>query len=223
LSRLRTPEWQRTKKRVKESVAAIAQELLDLYAGRQVAAGFAFSADSLWQQELEASFPYMETPDQIEAIMTVKEDMEKAKPMDRLICGDVGYGKTEIALRAAFKAVMDNKQVAILVPTTVLAQQHFLTFTERLQTFPLRVEMLSRFCPPEKEREILEGLANGTVDMCIGTHRLLQRDVTFKDLGLAIIDEEQQFGVAQKEKLKRIRREVDTLALSATPIPRTLR
>jgi transcription-repair coupling factor (superfamily II helicase) len=164
----------------------------------------------------------METADQIEAIMTVKEDMEKAKPMDRLICGDVGYGKTEIALRAAFKAVMNNKQVAILVPTTVLAQQHFLTFTERLQTFPLRVEMLSRFCPPEKEREILEGLANGTVDICIGTHRLLQRDVTFKDLGLAIIDEEQQFGVVQKEKLKQIRREVDTLALSATPIPRTL-
>jgi transcription-repair coupling factor (superfamily II helicase) len=222
LSRLRTPEWQRTKSRVKESVAEIAQELLDLYAGRQVVPGFAFSADSLWQQELEASFPYMETPDQIEAIMTVKEDMEKAKPMDRLICGDVGYGKTEIALRAAFKAVMDNKQVAILVPTTVLAQQHFLTFTERLQTFPLRVEMLSRFCPPEKEREILEGLANGTVDICIGTHRLLQKDVTFKDLGLAVIDEEQQFGVAQKEKLKRIRREVDTLALSATPIPRTL-
>jgi transcription-repair coupling factor (superfamily II helicase) len=222
LSRLRTPEWQRTKNRVKESVAEIAQELLDLYAGRQVAPGFAFSADSLWQQELEASFPYMETPDQIEAIITVKEDMEKAKPMDRLICGDVGYGKTEIALRAAFKAVMNNKQVAILVPTTVLAQQHFLTFTERLQTFPLRAEMLSRFCPPEREREILEGLANGTVDICIGTHRLLQKDVAFKDLGLAIIDEEQQFGVVQKEKLKRIRKEVDTLALSATPIPRTL-
>jgi len=222
LSRLRTPEWQRTKNRVKESVAEIAQELLDLYAGRQVAPGFAFSADSLWQQELEASFPYMETPDQIEAIMTVKEDMEKAKPMDRLICGDVGYGKTEIALRAAFKAVMNNKQVAILVPTTVLAQQHFLTFSERLQTFPLRVEMLSRFCPPEKEREILAGLANGTVDMCIGTHRLLQKDVAFKDLGLAIIDEEQQFGVVQKEKLKQIRKELDTLALSATPIPRTL-
>jgi transcription-repair coupling factor (superfamily II helicase) len=142
--------------------------------------------------------------------------------MDRLICGDVGYGKTEIALRAAFKAVMDNKQVAILVPTTVLAQQHFITFTERLQTFPLRVEMLSRFCLPEKEREILEGLANGTVDICIGTHRLLQKDVVFKDLGLAIIDEEQQFGVVQKEKLKQIRKEVDTLALSATPIPRTL-
>jgi transcription-repair coupling factor (superfamily II helicase) len=222
LSRLRTPEWQRTKNRVKESVAEIAQELLDLYAVREVAPGFAFSTDSLWQQELEASFPYMETPDQIEAIMTVKEDMEKAKPMDRLICGDVGYGKTEIALRAAFKAVMNNKQVAILVPTTVLAQQHFLTFTERLQTFPLRVEMLSRFCPPEKEREILEGLVQGTVDICIGTHRLLQKDVTFKDLGLAIIDEEQQFGVVQKEKLKQIRREVDTLALSATPIPRTL-
>jgi transcription-repair coupling factor (superfamily II helicase) len=222
LSRLRTPEWQRTKKRIKESVAEIAQELLDLYAVREVAPGFAFSADSLWQQELEASFPYMETPDQIEAIMTVKEDMEKAKPMDRLICGDVGYGKTEIALRAAFKAVMNNKQVAILVPTTVLAQQHFMTFTERLQTFPLRVEMLSRFCPPEKEREILEGLANGTVDVCIGTHRLLQKDITFKDLGLAIIDEEQQFGVVQKEKLKQIRKEVDTLALSATPIPRTL-
>jgi transcription-repair coupling factor (superfamily II helicase) len=222
LSRLRTPEWQRTKNRVKESVAEIAQELLDLYAAREVAPGFGFSADSLWQQELEASFPYMETPDQIEAILTVKEDMEKAKPMDRLICGDVGYGKTEIALRAAFKAVMDNKQVAILVPTTVLAQQHFITFTERLQTFPLRVEMLSRFCPPEKEREILEGLAHGTVDICIGTHRLLQKDITFKDLGLAIIDEEQQFGVVQKEKLKQIRKEVDTLALSATPIPRTL-
>jgi transcription-repair coupling factor (superfamily II helicase) len=222
LSRLRTPEWQRTKNRVKESVAEIARDLLDLYAVREVAPGFAFSADSLWQQELEASFPYMETPDQIEAIMTVKEDMEKAKPMDRLICGDVGYGKTEIALRAAFKAVMNNKQVAILVPTTVLAQQHFLTFTERLQTFPLRVEMLSRFCPPEREREILEGLAHGTVDICIGTHRLLQKDVRFKDLGLAIVDEEQQFGVVQKEKLKQIRREVDTLALSATPIPRTL-
>jgi transcription-repair coupling factor (superfamily II helicase) len=222
LSRLRTPEWQRTKKRVKESVAEIARELLDLYAAREVAPGFAFSADSLWQQELEASFPYMETPDQVEAIMVVKEDMEKAKPMDRLICGDVGYGKTEIALRAAFKAVMNNKQVAILVPTTVLAQQHFITFTERLQTFPLKIEMLSRFCPPEKEREILEGLANGTVDICVGTHRLLQKDIIFKDLGLVIIDEEQQFGVVQKEKLRQLRKEVDTLALSATPIPRTL-
>ncbi len=222
LSRLRTSDWQRTKRKVKESVKEIARELLELYAIREVTPGFSFSPDTLWQQELEASFPYVETPDQLEAIMAVKEDMEKPKPMDRLICGDVGYGKTEIALRAAFKAVMDNKQVAILVPTTVLAQQHFITFAERLQTFPLRVEMLSRFCPPEKEREILQGLANGTVDICIGTHRLLQRDVVFKDLGLVIIDEEQQFGVVQKERLKQIRKEVDTLALSATPIPRTL-
>jgi len=222
LSRLGTQEWERTKKRVEQSVADIAQELLNLYAIREITPGFAFSADTLWQQELEASFPYVETLDQLEAIMAVKEDMEKAKPTDRLICGDVGYGKTEVALRAAFKAVMDNKQVAILVPTTILAQQHFTTFNERLQAFPLRVEMLSRFCSPEKEREVLEGLAHGTVDICIGTHRLLQKDVAFKDLGLVIIDEEQRFGVMQKEKLKQMRREVDTLALSATPIPRTL-
>ncbi len=222
LSRLGTQEWQRTKEKVKQSVVDSAQELLDLYAAREVTPGFAFPPDTLWQQELEASFPYMETPDQLEAIMAVKEDMERLKPMDRLICGDVGYGKTEVALRAAFKAVMDNKQVAILAPTTVLAQQHLATFSERLQTFPLRVEMLSRFCPPEKEGKILEDLVNGTVDICIGTHRLLQKDIAFKDLGLVIIDEEQQFGVAQKERLKQVRREVDTIALSATPIPRTL-
>jgi len=222
LSRLRSREWQTTKRKVKESVAEIARELLDLYASRELAPGFSFSSDSLWQQELEASFPYVETPDQIEAIMAVKEDMEKARPADRLICGDVGYGKTEIALRAAFKAVMDNKQVAILVPTTILAQQHLISFTERLQTFPVRVEMLSRFCPPEKDKEIIQGLAGGTVDICIGTHRLLQKDIVFKDLGLVIVDEEQQFGVVQKEKLRQIRQEVDTLALSATPIPRTL-
>jgi len=222
LSRLGTQEWERTKEKVKQSVADIAQELLELYATREVTPGFAFSPDTLWQQELEASFPYVETPDQLEAIMAVKEDMEKVKPMDRLICGDVGYGKTEVALRAAFKVVVDNKQVAILVPTTVLAQQHFITFNERLQAFPLRVEMLSRFCSPEKEQEILEGLVNGTADICIGTHRLLQKDIVFKDLGLVIIDEEQRFGVMQKEKLKQMRREVDTLALSATPIPRTL-
>ncbi|MBN2187255.1 MAG: transcription-repair coupling factor, partial [Dehalococcoidia bacterium] len=222
LSRLGTQEWEKTKKRVKESVADIAQELLGLYAAREVAPGSAFSPDTLWQQELEASFPYMETPDQLEAIIAVKEDMERPKPMDRLICGDVGYGKTEIALRAAFKAVMDNKQVAILVPTTLLAQQHFTTFKERLQTFPLRVEMLSRFCSLEKEEGILKDLANGNVDICIGTHRLLQRDVTFKDLGIVIIDEEQRFGVVQKERLKQMKKEVDTLALSATPIPRTL-
>ena len=222
LNRLGTQEWQRTKKRVEESVADIAQELLNLYATREVTAGFAFSPDTLWQQELEASFPYIETPDQAEAVMAVKEDMEKPRPMDRLICGDVGYGKTEVALRAAFKAVMDNKQVAILVPTTVLAQQHFVTFSQRVQAFPLKVEMLSRFCSPEKEREVLEGLASGTVDICIGTHRLLQKDILFKNPGLVIIDEEQRFGVVQKEKLKQMRSEVDVLTLSATPIPRTL-
>jgi transcription-repair coupling factor (superfamily II helicase) len=222
LSRLGTQEWERIKKRVKESVADIAQEMLALYASRELNPGFAFPVDTLWQQELEASFPYVETPDQVEAIIAVKKDMENPKSMDRLICGDVGYGKTEIALRAAFKAVMDSRQVAILVPTTVLAQQHFTTFRERLQTFPMRVEMLSRFCSQDKEREILAGLSSGIVDICIGTHRLLQKDVTFKDLGLVMIDEEQRFGVIQKEKLKQMRKEVDVLTLSATPIPRTL-
>ena len=222
LNRLGTQEWQRTKKKAEQSVADIAQELLSLYATRELTSGFAFSPDTLWQQELEASFPYIETADQAEAVLAVKEDMEKARPTDRLICGDVGYGKTEVALRAAFKAVMDNKQVAILVPTTVLAQQHSVTFSQRLQAFPLKVEMLSRFCPPEKTGKVIEGLANGTVDICIGTHRLLQKDIVFKDLGLVIIDEEQRFGVIQKEKLKQMRREVDVLTLSATPIPRTL-
>jgi transcription-repair coupling factor (superfamily II helicase) len=222
LSRLGTQEWARTKRRIKESVADIAQELLNLYATRELTPGFAFSPDTPWQQELEASFPYVETQDQLEAIALVKEEMEKAKPMERLICGDVGYGKTEVALRAAFKVVMDNKQVAILVPTTVLAQQHFITFSQRLQVFPLKVEMLSRFCSPRQERAILDGLAAGTVDICIGTHRLLQKDVVFRDLGLVVIDEEQRFGVAQKERLKQLRTEVDVLTLSATPIPRTL-
>jgi len=222
LDRLGTQEWERIKKRVKESIADIAQEMLALYASREVNPGFAFSADTLWQQELEASFPYVETPDQVEAIIAVKKDMEKPSPMDRLICGDVGYGKTEVALRAAFKAVMDSKQTVILVPTTVLAQQHFTTFKERLQAFPIRVEMLSRFCSRDKEREILAGLSSGVVDICIGTHRLLQNDVAFKDLGLVIIDEEQRFGVMQKEKLKKMREEVKVLTLSATPIPRTL-
>ncbi len=222
LSRLGTQEWARTKQRIKEAVANIAQELLNLYATREIVEGFAFSPDSIWQQELEASFPYMETPDQLETISAVKEDMERVKPMDRLVCGDVGYGKTEVALRTAFKAVMDSKQVALLVPTTVLAQQHFNTFKERLQAFPIRVEMLSRFCSEKEQEIILEGIANGTVDICIGTHRLLQKDVIFKNLGLVIIDEEQRFGVVHKEKLKQLRQEVDVLTLSATPIPRTL-
>ena len=222
LSRLGTQEWTRTKQRVKESAEDTAQELLALYAAREVVPGFTFSQDTVWQQELEASFPYVETPDQIEVQQQVKEDMEKVKPMDRLVCGDVGYGKTEVALRAAFKAVMDNKQVAVLVPTTVLAQQHFATFSQRLEAFPIRIEVLSRFRTPKEQVAVLDGLANGSVDICIGTHRLLQKDVVFKDLGLLIIDEEQRFGVAHKEYLKQMRQEVDVLTLSATPIPRTL-
>ncbi|MFC1931651.1 transcription-repair coupling factor, partial [Chloroflexota bacterium] len=222
LSRLGTQEWMKTKQKVKEAAEEMAQELLALYAAREVVPGFAFARDTLWQRELEAAFPYVETPDQMEAQQQVKEDMEKVKPMDRLVCGDVGYGKTEVAVRAAFKAVMDNKQVAVLVPTTVLAQQHFSTFSERLKAFPVRVEVLSRFKSAKEQKTILEGLAKGKVDICIGTHRLLQEDVIFKNLGLLIIDEEQRFGVNHKEYLKKMRREVDVLTLSATPIPRTL-
>jgi len=222
LSRLGTQEWTRTKQRVKQSVADIAQDLLALYAAREVVPGFSFSPDTAWQSELEASFPYVETPDQIKVEQEVKEDMEKTRPMDRLVCGDVGYGKTEVAVRAAFKAVMDNKQVAVLVPTTVLAEQHYATFSQRLNAFPIRIEVLSRFRTPKEQQAILDGLANGSVDIAIGTHRLLQKDVVFKNLGLLIIDEEQRFGVAHKEHLKKLRQEVDVLTLSATPIPRTL-
>ena len=222
LNRLGTQEWTRTKQRTREAVESVARELLSLYAARGVIPGFAFSPDTLWQQELEASFPYVETPDQIAVQKDVKEDMEKPRPMDRLVCGDVGYGKTEVAIRAAFKAVMDGKQVAVLVPTTVLAQQHFATFKQRMNAFPVRVEVLSRFRTPREQKASLEGLANGSVDICIGTHRLLQKDVVFKDPGLLIIDEEQRFGVVHKEHLKQMRREVDVLTLSATPIPRTL-
>ena len=222
LSRLGTAEWTRAKQRTKEAAENIAQELLALYASREIAPGFAFSADSVWQQELEGSFPYMETPDQIEALRYVKADMEKSKPMDRLICGDVGYGKTEVAIRAAFKAVINNKQVAVLVPTTVLAQQHYITFGQRLDAFPVRIEVLSRFCTAKEQEAVLEGLGNGNVDICIGTHRLLQKDVRFKNPGLVIIDEEQRFGVVHKEHFKKLRQEVDVLTLSATPIPRTL-
>lgn len=222
LTRLGTQEWSRTKQRVRESMLNMARELLELYAKREVTPGFAFSRDTLWQQELEASFPYVETPDQVEAVNAVKSDMEKPRPMDRLVCGDVGYGKTEVALRAAFKAVMDGKQVVLLVPTTVLAQQHHNTFCERLQAFPVRVEVLSRFYTEKEQARVIAGLATGAVDICIGTHRLLQKDVMFKDLGLVIIDEEQRFGVIHKEYFKKLRQEVDVLTLSATPIPRTL-
>lgn len=222
LSRLGTPEWSRVKAKTREEVEQKAEELLNLYAVRETVTGHAFSTDSPWQQELEASFPYVETPDQLKALVEVKQDMESIRPMDRLIAGDVGYGKTEVALRAAFKAVMDGKQVAMLVPTTVLAQQHLETFTRRLAAFPVRVDMLSRFRSKPEQDQILKNLAGGQIDIIIGTHRLLGHDVAFKDLGLLVIDEEQRFGVTHKEKLKQMRTEVDVLTLTATPIPRTL-
>ncbi len=222
INRLGATDWARVKAQARRAVEDIARDLLDLYSAREVVSGHAFSPDTPWQAELEASFPYIETEDQLQAIEEVKADMEKPKPMDRLICGDVGYGKTEVALRAAFKAVMDGKQVAVLVPTTVLAQQHFGTFQERLTPFPVAVEMLSRFRSKTRQRDILAGLQAGTVDIVIGTHRLIQKDVAFKDLGLLIIDEEQRFGVTHKERLKQMRKEVDVLTLTATPIPRTL-
>jgi transcription-repair coupling factor (superfamily II helicase) len=214
--------WAETKSRVKEAVQRVAEDLLDLYARRQVVEGFSFAPDSQWQRELEDSFPYVETEDQKRAIVDIKRDMERPRPMDRLLCGDVGYGKTEVALRAAFKAVMSGRQAAVLVPTTVLAQQHFETFSQRLAAFPVKVEMLSRFRKPREQSKILHQLAIGEVDIVIGTHRLISSDVHFKDLGLVVIDEEQRFGVTHKEHLKKLRTEVDVLTLTATPIPRTL-
>ena len=222
LTRLGTQEWRRTKERVERSTREMAAELLSLYAARELVQGHTTSPDSPWQAELEESFPYEETPDQLATIGEVKRDMESSKPMDRLVCGDVGYGKTEIALRAAFKTVMDGRQVAVLVPTTVLAQQHYVTFSQRLSAYPTIVEVLSRFRTEAEQRAIVEGLASGSVDICIGTHRLIQDDVRFKDLGLVVIDEEQRFGVAHKERLKQMRKEVDVLTMTATPIPRTL-
>ncbi|MCY3543598.1 MAG: transcription-repair coupling factor [Chloroflexi bacterium] len=222
LTRLGTQEWRRAKQRAERSTREMASELLALYAARELAEGHSFVPDAQWQSELEESFPFEETPDQQRTIDEVKADMESLKPMDRLVCGDVGYGKTEIALRAAFKAVMDGKQVAVLVPTTVLAQQHYSTFSQRLSAFPTRVEVLSRFRTPQEQRDVVERLSKGEVDICIGTHRLIQRDVRFKELGLVIVDEEQRFGVAHKERLKRMREEVDVLTLTATPIPRSL-
>jgi transcription-repair coupling factor (superfamily II helicase) len=222
VSRLGGGSWTATKLKVREAVQEIAGDLLELYAERQVAEGYAFNQDTPWQRELEASFPYVETEDQLLALKEIKADMEAPRPMDRLLCGDVGYGKTEVTLRAAFKAVMDGKQVAVLVPTTVLAQQHYDTFRSRLSTFPVEVEMLSRFRTPRQQNRIIKDLQKGKVDIVIGTHRLLSQDVTFKDLGLVVIDEEQRFGVAHKEHLKQLRTSVDVLTLTATPIPRTL-
>ena len=222
LTRLGTQEWHRTKQKVEKSTREMASELISLYAARELTNGHAFSSDTPWQAELEDSFPYEETPDQKETIAEIKSDMEKIKPMDRLICGDVGYGKTEIALRAIFKTVMDGKQAVLLVPTTVLAQQHYATFSERLSAYPVTIEVLSRFRTTNEQQKVVAGLASGEIDICIGTHRLIQNDIQIKDLGLVVIDEEQRFGVAHKEKLKQLRHEVDVLTMTATPIPRTL-
>jgi transcription-repair coupling factor (superfamily II helicase) len=222
LHRLGSSDWPRAKARVRRAVRDMAGELVRLYAARMAATGLAFGPDAPWQRELEDAFPHEETRDQLTTIADVKRDMELEKPMDRLIAGDVGYGKTEIAVRAAFKAVMDGKQAAVLVPTTLLAEQHHVTFSERFAPFPVRVEMLSRFLSRAEQRQILDDLREGKVDVVIATHRLLSKDVGFKDLGLLVVDEEQRFGVAHKERLKRLRLNVDVLTMTATPIPRTL-
>jgi transcription-repair coupling factor (superfamily II helicase) len=222
LSRLGGTGWEKIISRTKKAIRDMTRELVQLYAVRKAKGGHSFSPDTVWQKELEASFIYEETPDQITAIEAIKGDMESSSPMDRLVCGDVGYGKTEVAIRAAFKTVMDGKQVAVLTPTTILAQQHLTTFSDRLADFPIKVAMLSRFKTRKEQQEIIKELKNGTVDIVVGTHRLIQKDITFKDLGLVIIDEEQRFGVAHKERLKQLRSLVDVLTLTATPIPRTL-
>ncbi|MGW5864797.1 transcription-repair coupling factor [Streptomyces sp. NPDC055239] len=222
LHRLGGADWTKTKARAKKAVKEIAADLIKLYSARMAAPGHAFAPDSPWQRELEDAFPYVETPDQLTTIAEVKDDMEKTVPMDRLICGDVGYGKTEIAVRAAFKAVQDGKQVAVLVPTTLLVQQHFGTFSERYSQFPVKVKALSRFQSETESKATLEGLREGSVDLVIGTHRLFSSETKFKDLGLVIVDEEQRFGVEHKEQLKKLRANVDVLTMSATPIPRTL-
>jgi transcription-repair coupling factor (superfamily II helicase) len=222
LHRLGTSDWTRARGRAKKVVQDVADELLKIYSLREARPGIAFAPDTAWQAELEASFPYEETPDQVAALAEIKADMESDRPMDRLLCGDVGFGKTELALRAAFKAAMSGKQVALLAPTTVLAQQHFHVFRERLARFPVVVEMLSRFVDDETQARTIEGIKAGQVDIVVGTHRLLQRDVRFKRLGLLIVDEEHRFGVMQKERLKKLRTQLDVLSLSATPIPRTL-
>ncbi|MCA1823768.1 MAG: transcription-repair coupling factor, partial [Frankia sp.] len=222
LHRLGGADWAKAKGRARKAVREIAAELIRLYSARMASPGHAFAPDSPWQRELEDAFPYHETPDQLAAINEVKADMETAVPMDRVICGDVGYGKTEIAVRAAFKAVMDGKQVAVLVPTTLLAQQHFSTFSERFAQFPVTVKVVSRFNTAKEQEAILAGVADGTVDVVIGTHRLLSPSTQFKDLGLVVVDEEQRFGVEHKEFLKRLRTSIDVLTMSATPIPRTL-
>ncbi len=222
LNTLGGTRWHKAKEQTERAVRDVASELLRIQAVRETQAGHPFPPDANWQREFESAFIYEETADQIRAIAETKSDMERAKPMDRLICGDVGFGKTEVAIRAAFKAVMGGKQVAILVPTTVLAQQHFNTFRERMADYLIRVELLSRYRTPREQDLVVKNLAAGAVDIVIGTHRIVQDDIVFKDLGLVVIDEEQRFGVLHKEKFKRLRTLVDVLTLSATPIPRTL-
>ena len=222
INSLRSKEWANTKAKVKSNLREVAEELIQLYAKRKKMRGFAFSKDTEWQKEFEEAFPYAETDDQLRCIEEVKQDMENERPMDRLLCGDVGYGKTEVAIRAAFKACMDQKQVAYLVPTTVLAQQQYESFKERMNNFPVRVEILNRFKTKKEQETIIKKLELGEIDVIIGTHRLLSKDVAFKNLGLLIIDEEHRFGVKAKEKIKELKNSIDVLTMTATPIPRTL-
>ena len=222
LTKLGSSQWKKQKAKAKKAVEEIAKYLVELYAQRENQKGHAFSKDTVWQREFESLFAFEETQDQLRSIKEVKKDMENIKPMDRLLCGDVGYGKTEVAIRGIFKACMDSKQVAFLVPTTILAQQHYKTISERFENFPLKVEVLSRFKTKKEQNEIIEKLKLGEVDVIIGTHRILSKDVVFKDLGLLVIDEEQRFGVKDKEKIKRLKTNIDVLTLTATPIPRTL-
>src|SRR5690625_72002 len=222
LYKLGGTEWTKVKRRVQTSVEDIADDLIKLYAEREAKKGFSFSPDTPMQREFESLFPYQETEDQLTCIEEIKQDMERERPMDRLLCGDVGYGKTEVAIRAAFKAVNDGKQVAFLVPTTILAQQHYQTLQERFQGFPVTIDLLSRFRTAKQQKETLANLKKGKVDIIIGTHRLLSKDVKFHDLGLLIVDEEQRFGVKHKERIKQVKTNVDVLTLTATPIPRTL-
>ena len=222
LNRIGGGDWEKQKARVKAGLKKLAFDLVALYARRSHETGYAFGKDTPWQQEFEDQFPYELTPDQAQSVREIKEDMESARNMDRLLCGDVGYGKTEVSLRAAFKAVMDSRQVAILAPTTVLAQQHYNTCVKRFAGFPVRIEVLSRFRTAKEVREVLNDLAAGKIDILVGTHRILAKDVKFARLGLLIVDEEQRFGVAHKERIKQMKTQVDVLTLSATPIPRTL-
>ena len=222
VNKLGGAEWQKAKSKVKKSINEIAEDLVKLYAARASVKGYKYSKDTEWQMQFEDEFPFQETPDQLSSIEEIKKDMESDKPMDRLLCGDVGYGKTEVALRAAFKAVMEGKQVAFLVPTTILAEQHYKNMIKRFSDFPIKIDMISRFRTAKEQKSTLQSVKEGNVDVLVGTHRLVSKDIVFKDLGLLIVDEEQRFGVAQKEKIKNLKKNVDVLTLSATPIPRTL-